>query len=112
MDIEEFYDGDPRRRASDEIEYGTDWTDTKGVRCEISWIADTGEIYAMAEPIEPIGSDGLGDLYVQGMPTDAVTVELLGHSPSQEGVEKLLEGWETAMTEPGSLSWVRERVKD
>ena len=112
MNIEEFYDEDPRRRASDEIEYGTDWTDSKGVRCEISWIADTGEIYAMAEPTEPIGSDGFGDLYVQGMPADAVTVELLGHSPSREDVEQVLEGWAEAMAEPGSLNWVRARVKD
>ena len=111
MDIEEFYDADPRRRASDEIEFGTDWTDRQGVRCEISWVTDTGELYVMAEPLEPLGSDGIGDLYVQGMPTDVVTVELLGHCATLEEVEKLLEGWETAMPQPGSLDWVRARVK-
>jgi hypothetical protein len=111
VDIEEFYDQDPRRRASDEIEFGTEWTDRQGVRCAISWIADTGELYAMAEPLEPLGSDGIGDLYVQGMPTDVVTVEVLGSCATLDDVEQRLQGWEEAMTQRGSLDWVRARVK-
>jgi hypothetical protein len=27
MDIEQFYDADPRRRASDEIQFGREWTE-------------------------------------------------------------------------------------
>ena len=27
MDIEEFYDADPRRRASEEVAFGHEWTD-------------------------------------------------------------------------------------
>jgi len=110
MNIEEFYDEDPKRRASEEIEYGTDWTDANGMRTEVSWIADTGELYAMAEPVEPLGSDGIGDLYVQNMPTDAITVELLGAFPSREDLERKLAGWEAAMTGGNSLEWVRARI--
>ena len=49
MDIEDFYDQDPRRRASDEIEFGREWTEDD-LRFEVAWIADTGEVYVMAEP--------------------------------------------------------------
>ena len=50
MDIEEFYDADPRRRESEEIEFGREWSDASGMRTELSWVAATGELYAMAEP--------------------------------------------------------------
>ncbi len=69
MDIEEFYDADPRRRTSEEIEFGRDWSDGSAIRCELAWVVDTGELYAMSEPIEPIASDGVGDLTVQNLPT-------------------------------------------
>lgn len=109
MDIEEFYDQDPRRRASEEVELGQDWTDAGGGRTEVSWIADTGEVYLMAEPVEPVGSDGIGDLYVQGMPTDAVTVELLGTVASRAALDELFDGWAAAMTDKNSVEWVRAR---
>ena len=50
MDIEEFYEADERRRRSEEIELGTEWLDADGVRYELSWVADTGELYVMREP--------------------------------------------------------------
>jgi hypothetical protein len=110
MDIEEFYDQDPMRRASEEVEYGTDWSDANGGRAELSWIAETGELYVMAEPVEPMGSDGIGDLYVQNLPTEALTVEVLGTFETKETLEQALAGWEAAMTQPNSLEWVRARV--
>ena len=50
MNIEEFYEADERRRRSEEIELGTEWHDRDGVRHEVSWVADTGELYVMREP--------------------------------------------------------------
>ena len=44
MNIEEFYEADERRRRSEEIEVGTEWLDRDGVRHEVSWVADTGEL--------------------------------------------------------------------
>ena len=32
MDIDEFYEADPRRRASAELELGSEWLDVDGVR--------------------------------------------------------------------------------
>jgi hypothetical protein len=110
MDIEQFYDGDPRRRASGEIEFGRDWSDGAGGRSEVAWVADTGELYVMQEPIEPIYSDGLGDLEVQRVPTEDVTVEIIGVVATRGAVDSLLDGWQDAMTGPNSIAWVRERV--
>jgi hypothetical protein len=50
MDIEEFYDGDPRRRPSAEIELGREWQDKDGLQYELNFIEDTGELYAMSQP--------------------------------------------------------------
>ena len=110
MDIEEFYDADPRRRASEEIPFGHEWTDADGGRYEVMWIADTGEVYAMFEPVEPIASDGVGDIFVQHMPTSAVTVEVLGVVADRADIDTRLAGWADVMPESGSITWVRERI--
>ena len=60
MDIEEFYDGDPRRRPSAEIELGTEWRDAHGIRYELTWVEDTGELYVMREPSPHIVEDPFG----------------------------------------------------
>jgi hypothetical protein len=110
MDIAEFYDADPARRGSQEFEYGRDWTDGDGNRTEVSWIAATGELYAMREPVEPIVADMFGDEHLQRMPTRAVTVEVLGVVADRAELDRLLAGWGNAMPKPDSLSWVRDRL--
>ena len=110
MDIEEFYDADPRRRASEEVEFGREWTDAERRRYEIVWVADTGDVYAMFEPVEPIASDGIGDIFVQHMPTDAVTVEVLAVVADREDLDRRFDGWESAMPELGSITWVHDRL--
>jgi hypothetical protein len=72
MDIEDFYDQDPRRRASDEIEFGREWSEN-GQRFEVSWIADTGEVYVMAEPYSR-----------REISTESVTVEVLAVIEAQQ----------------------------
>jgi hypothetical protein len=98
MDIEEFYEADPRRQASDEIEFGREWTED-GSLFEVAWIADTGEVYAMAEP------SGRSKVT-----TEAVTVELLAVIEDRQAVTAALAGWKDVMETPNSLAWVRERV--
>jgi len=99
MDIEEFYDQDPRRRASDEIEFGREWSENDW-RFEVSWVADTGELYVMAEPYSRRHE----------ISTESVTVEVLGVIEGRDAVNAALSGWQEAMAEPNSLAWVRERV--
>ncbi|MFM8305130.1 MAG: hypothetical protein ACKOA9_12690 [Actinomycetota bacterium] len=110
MDIEQFYDADPRRRASEEVAFGHEWTDADGGRYEVMWVADTGEVYAMFEPVEPMASDGIGDIFPQHMPTEAVTVEVLGVVADRATIDAALAGWADVMPQPGSVAWVRERV--
>jgi hypothetical protein len=98
MDIEEFYDQDPRRRASDEIEFGQEWSEN-GQRFEVSWIADTGEVYVMAEPYSR-----------REISTESVTVEVLAVIEGRDAINSVLAGWREAMAKPNSLGWVRERV--
>jgi hypothetical protein len=110
MDIEQFYDADPRRRESEEIEFGREWSDANGLRTELSWVADTGELYAMAEPSEPVFMDPVGDTRVPDLPTELVTVDILGVIPDRARVDLLLAGWEGEMEKPNSIQWVRDRI--
>jgi hypothetical protein len=109
-DIEEFYAADERRRSSAEIELGTEWHDTDGARYELSWVADTGELYVMREPDAPMTEDPFGDLYRSGLRTGSVTVAVVGWIPDRDEMERVLEGWESAMGEPNSISWLVERL--
>jgi hypothetical protein len=110
MDIEQFYDADPRRRESDEVEFGREWSDANGVRTELSWVAATGELYAMAEPVEAVYMDPVGDTRVGELPTELVTVDILGTVPDRAAVDQLLDGWENAMGQANSIQWVRDRI--
>jgi len=112
MDIEGFYEADERRRRSEEIELGTEWTDAEGVRHEVSWVADTGELYVMREPAAPMSEDGFGDEYSGSLPVAAVTVNVVGWIPTRERMEEVLAGWQDAMTPPNSLSWLDSRLRD
>ncbi len=110
MDIEQFYDADPRRRTSDEVEFGRDWHDSAGTRFALSWVVDTGELYLMREPIEPIEQDPLGDTWMPDLPTDALTVEILATLPDRATVDAELDDWQTAMAKPDSVMWLRQRT--
>jgi hypothetical protein len=109
MDIEEFYDADPRRRESEEVEFGRDWTDVTGARAELSWVVDTGELYLMQEPNAPIYMDPVGDTIEQDLPTETLVVQLLGVVETREQVDEILSGWQEAMPTLGSLMWVKGR---
>jgi hypothetical protein len=110
MDIEQFYDADPRRRESEETEFGREWSDANGVRTELAWVADTGELYAMAEPVEAVYMDPVGDTRVGELPTELVTVEILGVVTDRAQLDQILAGWEDAMGATNSIQWVRDRL--
>ena len=97
MDIEQFYDADPRRRESEEIEFGREWSDANGVRTELAWVADTGELYAMAEPVEAVYMDPVGDIRVGELPIELVTVDILGVVTDRARLDQILAGLEAAM---------------
>lgn len=112
MDIEEFYAEDERRRRSEEIELGTEWHDADGARYELSWVADTGELYVMREPSVPMTQDPFGDVYRSDVPVDEITVAVVGWVPDRTQMDEVLAGWEQAMAQPDSVSWIAARLRD
>jgi hypothetical protein len=112
MDIEEFYGADERRRRSEEIELGTEWHDAQGVRYELSWVADTGELYVMREPTGRIVEDPFGDVFSGSLPVDSLTVAVVGWIPDRDRLEHVTAGWEQAMGGTDSVSWLAARLRD
>ena len=53
MDIEEFYDADPRRRSGEDRQYGLGWSDTADERSlwDLYWNSGSGELYLMRKPV-------------------------------------------------------------
>ena len=114
VDIGEFYDADDRRRQSAEIELGTEWRDVHGVRYELNWIEDTGELYVMREPPPPAWEDPFGDIHVRTndkAPITGMTVVVIAQIGTHDQLEQVLSGWQEAMDEPNSVSWLADRLK-
>ncbi len=110
MDLEQFYDADPRRRHSEELEFGTDWQEA-GARTQVSWVEATGELYAMRDPLGHLNSDLFGDMSVSRVAGKELTVEVLGIVAGRDAAEAVMSGWETAMgSGENSLAWVRDRI--
>ncbi|HXX89122.1 MAG TPA: hypothetical protein VEI83_02720 [Acidimicrobiales bacterium] len=112
MDIEEFYEADERRRRSEEIEFGTDWADAHGARYELSWVADTGELYVMREPLVPMAEDPFGDVFTSSVPTDQLSVAVVGWIADRDQVEDVLTGWQDAMRAPNGIGWLADRLRE
>ncbi|HUI05209.1 MAG TPA: hypothetical protein VLZ77_16845 [Acidimicrobiales bacterium] len=112
MDIEEFYEADERRRRSEEIEIGTEWHDGQGVRYEVSWVADTGELYVMREPAPAIAEDLFGDSFSGSLSVDSLTVAVVGWIPDRDRLEQVVAGWQDAMPQPNSVFWLSNRLRE
>ncbi|MHB8431271.1 MAG: hypothetical protein ACYDDZ_12220 [Acidimicrobiales bacterium] len=112
MNIEEFYSSDERRRQSAEVELGTDWFDAQGSRYELSWVADTGELYVMLELVPEVDAwTPFGDVEVEKIPTDRLLVKIVGYIRTQAEVESILEGWAEHMVQPDGIAWVAEQLR-
>lgn len=112
MDLEDFYAADERRRASVEIELGRDWHDARGVRYELSWVQDTGEVYAMREPVAAGSwSTPFGDWVAASLPDEALTVRVLGHVASRAQLDQVFNGWPGAMAGPDSIRWALSALR-
>jgi hypothetical protein len=110
VDLEDFYNADPRRRHSEELEFGTDWSED-GARTQVSWVETTGEIYAMRDPLGGLWSDPIGDVRPTPVSDEQLTVEVLGVVNGRERATAVMSGWEAAMSSgDNSLSWVRDRI--
>ncbi|WP_420849108.1 hypothetical protein [Parafrankia soli] len=112
MNIREFYDADPRRRASEEITFGDGWTtaDDEHSTYRLNWVVDTGEIYSVREP-HPGGilARYLDQFRVDQADVDELLVDVLADT-DRYAVEAALAGWPAVMPEKDSLSWARRQL--
>jgi hypothetical protein len=113
MDIEEFYDGDPRRRPSAEIELGTEWHDKEGIRYELNFIEDTGELYVMSEPPSHENADPFGGVHISNRPgfEKQLHVRVVAHIDSVDNLHHILDGWQDAMSADGGVEWLADRLR-
>jgi hypothetical protein len=120
MNIDQFYEADERRRQSAEVELGSEWRDAHGVRYELNWVEDTGELYVMREPVPPMWEDPFGGIYVEHGPRTSVeemTVAVIAHIGTREELETVVRGWQSEMPAPNSIEWLvrtlqtRDRAK-
>jgi hypothetical protein len=114
MDIEEFYDGDPRRRPSGEIELGTDWHDAHGTRYEVNWVEDTGELYVMREPAPHIREDPFGGLHFSmgRVEEGKMSVHVVALIATHDDLHRILDGWPAAMAGDQGAEWLAARLKE
>jgi len=138
-DLETFYTVDPKRRLSPEYDFGVWWKDSAFGTWRVSWVADTGEVYALRRGFEKSETILLAGEMVTvttaGLPNTDGPLLVLGVIPESRGecqpagychkdfhgigcpadraynVETVLDGWAEICGTPNSLSWVRERVK-
>jgi hypothetical protein len=117
VDIEEFYDADERRRSSAELELGTDWRDDHGIRHELNWVEDTGELYVVREPVPRTYATPFGGVHVTGThavdetEVEGMTVVVVGQVEARAVLESALEGWEDAIGQPDSIAWLVDRLR-
>jgi hypothetical protein len=109
MDIESFYEQNEARRESAEFEFGSEWTDAADNEYELSWVEATGELYLMVEPDAVVNEDIFGDFLVSDEVISDLTVVIIGKVASLAGLEDTISGWEDAMLEENSLTWLYER---
>lgn len=117
VDIEEFYDADPRRRRSAEVELGEDWHDSHGVRYELSWVEDTGELYVMREPAPSGWATPFGGIHARGahstdeQEVEGMVIDVVASIPSRQRLDEVLAGWEDAESSPDGIGWLVERLR-
>ena len=115
MDIGQFYEGDPRRRVSEELVLGENWLDADGSRWRVAWLRDTGELFAMLQPARtmPTGSTLTGSSGTGGaapLHTRDLTVFVLAELPHEGEVQGLLRGWEAQQCASDSFEWLIRRL--
>ncbi len=114
MDIDEFYEADPRRRSSAELELGSEWRGKDGVQHELNYVEDTGELYVLREPAPHVREDPFGGLHISDPEgyENKITVHVIAKIDSVENVHTILQGWPEAMREEGDggTEWLGQRL--
>jgi hypothetical protein len=114
IDVREFYDADPRRRASPERHLGDDWFDAKGGRFTLFWIEMTGELCVMRVPTARFNGSAAGDPGVAPGLSSGVSMSapmrVLGLVDSSQSLDRLLAGPDALGGRLGGVEWLESRV--
>lgn len=94
-DQQAFFDADPARRRSDEVELGATWRSGTSETWTLSWLCDTGELYL-------VRNDSLVGA--------ASALVVLAVVPTERDLDALLEGWQDARWAEGGLAWLDHRL--
>ncbi len=95
--LADFYNADARRLSSRELDIGLWWREAAdGPLHRAAWVDDTGELY-----LAHLGPEAQG----------GGAVEVLATVAERERLERMLLGWRDRCGAPGSLTWLRTRVR-
>jgi len=114
MDIDQFYDEDPRRRHSEEVVFGDQWIDDDGDRWRIGWIRDTGELWAMFEPAEiPVSFvPPAGPQWWPPVKGHDVTTFVLATISDEARVRELVGDWQSQQNEVDGFEQLASRLDE
>ena len=115
MDLDDFYNGDPRRGRSPEVRFGGHWLDASGYAYAISWVEDTGELYAVRPVEQADGPPPVVDPWAHVLPRRyhvETEVFVLLVEPSRQRVDTVLTGWADAQGEPGGFEELVARLDE
>lgn len=108
VQMRDFYD-DPRRAASDEVDFGSSWRTQGEGPWRVIWLAATGELAAFnagARTSVPTGRLGVRAMLGGGSEDEVV---VLGVERDRDRLRLALAGWEEHMPETNGLAWLAER---
>ena len=115
MDLDEFYNGDPRRGRSPEVRFGGHWLDGSGYAYAIGWLEDTGELVAVRHVSHSVGLPPMVDPWIRVLPRrDHLEMELfvLLVEPSRSRVDQWLKGWADLQGQPEGFEELIARLDE
>lgn len=113
MTVDQFYEQNPLRRSSAEIDLGDGWRAAEEAGCTFSvfWLEQTGEVYALRVPNPyTIVTGGAGDHGLGGSSLGPATVEILGQARTREELDQRLVGWELKISDSNGVDWIRSQL--
>jgi hypothetical protein len=128
-DVEAFYRFEPRAERSGESDYGVWWRDDDGGVWRVSYVHDTGHVYAVrlggvrsdflrlgAEEVVLVSAgDEVGPVVILGRiaprPWRSRRETFFGGRRDDEPAEEALKGWTEECGQQGSLAWALARVQ-
>jgi hypothetical protein len=96
LDETAFQTADPRRRTSDEVDFGATWRAAGSEDAwRLAWLRETGELYLCQ---------------AGGYPGPSPDVRVLAVIPAEHDLDLVLDGWREHRTHEDGLTWLQSRL--